>query len=241
MKTTKLALLSLVVLLSVTTASAQSVDAIIKKHIKATGGKKKIKKITSIYIESSINVMGDESPTTITVLDGNGYKLVSDIMGSQMVQCYTDQGGWSINPMGGSSYPEPMPDDQYKEGKDQIYVAGPLFDYARKGNKLELLDQEMVGTVNAYKIKLITKDNIETTYYMDPSTCYIIRTVKATIMMGQEMDVTTNYSDYQKTDFGYVMPFTLDTDYGGQFSFTVNMKKIEVNKPVDPEIFNMPN
>ncbi len=31
-----------------------------------------------------------------------------------------------------------MPDDVYNAGKGQINVGGPLYDYAAKGNKIEL-------------------------------------------------------------------------------------------------------
>ena len=56
-----------------------------------------------------------------------------------------------------------MSDDEYKVGKDQIYVGGPLYDYAAKGNKVELVP----GDAGTYKIKLTTKDNTETTYVFD--------------------------------------------------------------------------
>jgi hypothetical protein len=36
------------------------------------------------------------------------------------------------------------------------------------------------------------------------------------------------------------MPYTLDIDFGGMFSLTTNVKKVEVNKEVDPAIFEMP-
>ena len=60
----------------------------------------------------------------------------------------------------------PMPDDQSTtQGKDQIYVGGPLYDYAAKGSKVELIGKDG----NAYKIKLTTKENVESTYLIDPN------------------------------------------------------------------------
>ena len=51
------------------------------------------------------------------------------------------------------------------QGKDEIYVGGPLYDYAAKGSKVELLGKDG----NAYKIKLTSKENVESTYIIDPN------------------------------------------------------------------------
>jgi hypothetical protein len=60
-------------------------------------------------------------------------------------------------------------------------------------------------------------------------------------MLGQPMTIITTYSDYKKTDYGFVMPHTYDVNYGYQFSLNVNLKKVEFNKPVDPVIFELGN
>ncbi|MEP6725911.1 MAG: hypothetical protein ABJC98_08855, partial [Bacteroidota bacterium] len=80
---------------------AQTADEIVNKHIDAIGGKDKIKQITSVYLEGTTQVMGNENPTTITILNGKGYKSESDFNGQKAIQSYTDKGGWSVNPMGG--------------------------------------------------------------------------------------------------------------------------------------------
>ena len=216
-------------------ARAQTADEIINKHFDAIGGKDKISQIKSIYSESSVQVMGNDAPSTLTILNGKGYRLESDFNGQKMIQVYTDKGGWAVNPMAGGTDPQAMPDDQYKQGKDQIDVGGPLLDYSSKGNKVEMLGKDEAG----YKVKVTNKDGIATTYWIDPNTYYITKASFTGSMMGQEMEVTRNYSNYQKTDYGYTMPFTIEINYGGQFSVTSNVKKVQVNKDVDPKIFDM--
>src|SRR3978361_297906 len=88
-------------LLSAARLQAQTADEIVNKYIEAIGGKDKIKQVNSVYLEGSVQVMGNESPTTVTILNGKGYKSESDFNGQKIVQCFTDKGGWSINPMGG--------------------------------------------------------------------------------------------------------------------------------------------
>ena len=222
------------------TASAQSADDIINKHIDAVGGRTTIGKINSIYEEGTMQVMGNEAPNNITILNGKGYKSETDFNGQKIVNTVTDKGGWMINPMAGASDATALPADQYKNLKAQLYIGGPLLNYVADGYKAELLGQEKVGTVNAYKIKLTSKDSAVTTYFIDPTTYYLIKAVTHGNAMGQEVDITATFSNFQKTDVGYTMPFTTDLDFGGQFQLTTTFKKVEVNKPVDPKIFDMP-
>ncbi|HMC83906.1 MAG TPA: hypothetical protein VKI61_00205, partial [Chitinophagaceae bacterium] len=130
----------LMIAASIATVSlhSQTADEIVAKHIDAIGGKDKISQITSIIMTGSVNVMGSDNPTTVTILNGKGYKSESDFNGQKAIQCYTDKGGWAMNPMGGGGA-QAMPDEAYKAGKEQMNVGGALLDYAAKGSTLTLL------------------------------------------------------------------------------------------------------
>lgn len=215
---------------------AQTADEIVAKYVDAIGGKQAISQVKSISMETDVQVMGNDAPGSVEVLDGVGYKSETDFNGSKIIQCYTDKGGWLVNPMAGMADPTPMPDDQYQAGKDNIYVSGGLSDYAAKGSKLELVSKD----AKAYTLKLINKDKVETTYVIDPATYLIKSTTRKGEMQGQEVDVTTTFSDYRKTDTGYLMPYAFDVDFGGQFQLSIAVKKVELNKTIDPAIFAMP-
>jgi len=216
--------------------NAQTADEIVAKYLDAIGGKQAISQVKSISMETSVQVMGNDSPGTTVILDGVGYLSETDVNGSKIIQCYTDKGGWVVNPMAGMADPTPMPDDQYATGKEDIYVGGPLYNYAARGGKIELLSKD-AGT---YKIKLTTKANVETTYVIDAKTYLIQSTVRKGQMQGQDVDITTSFSDYRKTDGGYLIPYAIGVDFGGQFQLSIAIKKVELNKTIDPAIFTMP-
>jgi hypothetical protein len=224
--------------LSVTALQAQTADDIIAKHIEAIGGREKLSGIKSVQYENTLQVQGNDAPSKIVIVNGKGYRSESEVNGQKMVQVYTDKGGWAVNPLAGTE-PQTMADEQYKAGAEQIYAV-PFLDYAARGSKAELLGQEKVGDVNAYKIKLTNANNVSTTYFIDPATYYVVKTIRSAEMMGQQVDVTVNYSDFKKTDYGWVVPQALQIDMGGQFSLTAKVNKVEVNKPVDSSVFNMP-
>jgi len=233
MKKIKFLLLGTAVLVA-SALYAQTVDEIIAKHVEAIGGKEKLSQVKSLYTEISMEVMGNQAPVVEHLLEGKGYKSETDFNGSKIIQCITDKGGWSVNPMAGATEAQAMPEEQYKVSKDQIYIGGALVNYAEKGNKVELLGKEE----NNYKLKVVN-GTIESTYFIDGNTWYITKTTSKGEMMGQPVEVVVTLSDHKKTDFGIVLPHSRTIDLGG-FAMSAKINKVEFNKEIDPKIFELP-
>jgi hypothetical protein len=238
MKTIGQLLLLITVLFCSAPVYSQTADEIISKHLDAVGGKEKLTGITSVHMEGTVEVMGTSGTTSSTVVNGKASRTQSELGGQQVVNVFTDKGGWQINQFAGISDPQAMSDEQYKAGKDQIYVE-PFLNYAARGGKAELQGQEKVGDINAYKIKYTNKDSAVTTYYIDPSTFNVIQMSTVSNNMGQEVEIKSTFSDFQKTDYGLVVPRSVVIDFGGQFTLTSKMTKVDVNQPVDASIFEM--
>jgi hypothetical protein len=233
--------LAIIALFCITSVYAQSAEEIINKYMNAIGGKDQVTQVSSVYMEGTMDAMGNQGTFKTTLLNGKGFKQEIDVMGTSVTMCYTDSMGWQINPMTGNYSAETMPDNQYRAGKEQIY-AGGLFvnDYLNKGYKVELAGQETVGMVNAYKINVMSPENVESFYFFDPESGYLIKLVQKSEMMGQSMDIILTFSDYQKPENGFAMPYTMETNYGGQFFLTAKINKVEINQPVETAIFLKP-
>lgn len=217
-------------------APSLTADEIVAKSVEAEGGKDTISKVKSLSMEMSMQVMGNDAPSTAVAVDGVGYKMETDFNGTKIVQCYTDKGGWMVNPMAGAADPSPMPDDQYLAGKSQIFIGGPLYDYVAKGSKIELAGKD----ADTYKLKVTTKDNVESVVVIDAKTFLIKSVAGKAKMQGQDVESTSTLSDYRKTDVGYVVPYHVNVDLGGQFQLDITVKKVDLNPTIDPAVFEMP-
>ena len=226
----------LLVLAAIATSSmyAQTVDEVISKHVDALGGKEKLSQVKSLYSENSMEVMGNSAPQKEYLIEGKGFKSELDFNGISIVQCFTDKSAWTINPMAGGSEAQAVPDAIYKSGKPQIYLGGALVDYTAKGYKAELIGKDGGN----FKIK-VTGDGNETYYFIDAATYLLNKSIIKSEVMGQTVDVTTTYSDYKKTDFGIMYPYAKNIDMG-MFQLAQKVEKVEVNKAIDPKIFDMP-
>jgi hypothetical protein len=217
---------------------AQTADEIVQKNINAIGGKDVIGKIKSQITESNLSVMGSELNSISTLLVGKGFKNVANFNGQEIIQCITSTSGWMINPLAGQTDATSLPEDQVKAAQSALSIGGDLFDYKEKGGKVELVGKENVEGVNAFKIKLVSKDSKETIYYIDPATYYVIKRESTANVAGEDITSVSTFSNFKKTDIGLVIPYTTITNQG--FEITVTINKVDFNKEIDTKIFEMP-
>jgi hypothetical protein len=235
----KSSLLCIISLLGLLNTKAQTADDIIKKWTNAMGGPEKLASIKTIYTENEIGVMNNPAAGKTYIVNGKGFKSVIDLSGQLIIDCYTVNGGWSINPLAGQPTAVNMPDAQVKLGQLSLDAAGPLYNYGSKGSKVELLGKEDLKGNSAYKIKLTTASGTEVVYYISDSSYYIVENVAKMNVNGQDIEITTALSDYRKTAEGFIMPYASVLDFPG-LTIVFTVKKIEINKEIDPVIFDMP-
>jgi hypothetical protein len=235
----KITLVCIISLLGLINAKAQTADDIIKKWTNAMGGPEKLASIKSVYIENELNIMNNPATGKTYILNGKGFKSEIDLSGQLIIDCYTVNGGWSINPLAGQPTAVNMPEGQIKLGQLSFDAAGPLYNYGSKGSKVELLGKEDLKGSSTYKIKLTSATGTEVVYYISDSSYYIVQSVAKMNANGQDIEITTAFSDYRKTADGYIMFYSNELDFPG-LTIGFTNKKIEVNKEIDPAIFVMP-
>lgn len=219
-----------------TTCCAQTAEEIVAKNLDAIGGKDLIASTKSVVLTSTLELaaMGIDVPTTTTIVAGKAFKSETDFQGTKIITVVTDHGGWTVNPPNGINTPTAMSDADLKKAKLQLEIT-PFANYTANGGKIELLGKDTAD----YKIKLTNDNGFDGTFYVNMKTYLIDKTDLQVSMQGQDIDVAVAYSDYRKIDNGLLFPFKIVRDMP-QFSMTITTQKVEVNKEIDPAIFEMP-
>ena len=236
MKQIKKACLALLLLASVHAVKAQTVDEVIDKFITASGGKEKLMALNSLKMEGSLlTTQGAEVGINITVLNGKGARTDISIPGmAEGYRIMTPTKGWNFLPFQGMTAPQEADEDQVKMQQSQLDLQTPFLNYAAKGHKVELLGKEKVDGADCYKITITYKNGKAATLFIDATTYYRVKSIINVKINGKDTEVVNTYSDFKKTPEGYLFPYSQTNATG-----TINYTTIEINKPVDENIFKV--
>ncbi len=213
-------------------AFSQTADEVINKHIDAIGGVDAWKKVNSLKMEGTMQVQGAELSVTQTVLHKKGSRQDISIMGMTGYIIVTPTEGWNYMPFQGQQAPEAMTAEDLAESQEQMDVQGSLIDYAAKGHSVEYLGKDDVDGTECYKVKVNKKGGSPETMYIETKTNYLIKSVSIKKANGQEVEVATSYSNYEKLPEGIVVAKSMTLPFG-----ELNIGKIIINGAVDEAIF----
>ena len=157
------------------------------------------------------------------------------IQGMSMVQAYDGKMGWSIQPFQGDLSAKKMNEEELKGAETQGDIGGELFDYAKKGSKVEFIGKDDMDGTEVLKLRLTKKDGNSTVYFFDASSYYIIREVSKFKFQDKEQEGKTEFSNFITVD-GYTMAHSISSDLQGEMI----IEKLEINPKVEDAIFAMP-
>lgn len=218
--------------------SAQTVDELIQKHIQATGGYEKWKSLKTMKISGTIQMQGMEMPFIRYSKRPNKLRIEATMQGQTIVQAYDGKTAWWIFPFMGSTEPQRMPKDQAEDIIEQADFDGPLIDYKKKGNKIELLGKEDVEGTEAYKLKVTLKNGQVIYTYLDSEYFLEIKQTAKRVRQGNELAVSSVFGDYKEVD-GLLLPHSIFIQAGPQTT-NLTIEKVEFNVDLDDDIFVMP-
>jgi hypothetical protein len=205
--------------------------------VAAIGGADNWKKVNSIVTSGSMSMQGTEISLTRTVVHNTGFKNEISLMGMSGYQILTPTEGWNFMPFNGQTSAEAMTADDVKEGQNDLDAQGAVVDYASKGHSAEYLGKEDVDGTECHKVKLTYKTGKTETMFFDPSSFYLVKSIATQKANGQEFEMTTSYSNYEKLPEGIVIAKSMSLPLGPGMNADFSVSKIEVNKTIDPSTF----
>lgn len=239
------ALLGVLLLFSVPISSAQTVTQILSKVYIARGGLTRIRAVRSERVSGTISFGSEASgPFTVELKRPTKMRMTLGVQSQTMVRVYDGTQGWANNPFAGKLNPEAMSEEELRNISEESDFDGPLVDYAKKSNKVELVGKDKVEDKDVWRLKLTTKSGDVRYYLFDAKTFLLLKWEGKRRADGKEYPIESYFHDYR--DVGG-LKFAFEIDSGSSATDLTQklvIDKIELNvtfpdsdfaKPVAPE------
>ncbi len=214
-----------------------TLNQILAKHFEAEGGLTHRKALKSVRMTG--HMLGGDKDVVITAENMRPHFLRVDVIVQGQVQSSAFDGrqGWKVDPFavtGGGQSVTMMSEDERSEAMIQADIDGPLVDWAKKGNKVELLGKVPYGNGSAYKLKLTLRTGTVSTLFIDASTFLKVKESSVRYTASGPVEFESLYSDY-RTVGGMKFPHLVEQGrVGDSKRQKLVMDKVELD-PVIPE------
>jgi hypothetical protein len=228
----------LLIAASTTTAQELNLDQVLDKYYKANGFDK-LQNVKSIIMTGSTTTWVVMPAKTYRVRP-NKYRMERDVNDITGLTVYDGKTGWITAPWSKNPNPQVVAEPNLSELKIQADFDGLLYNWREKGHKVDLVGLEKLGNSDVYRIKVTRSDNIIEYYLIDSKSFLIQKKLGTRNVKGKDLKIDITFSDYRNID-GVMFPFDIMNNSEGQpSSAETQYETIEVDKPVDDNLFIMP-
>jgi len=216
-----------------------TVDQLVDKCIKAAGGKEAFKAINTMKITAKLHVQGMELQLTGYLKRPLMGRVEVIFQGMQIINAFNDTLGWSINPMQGETEAKKIPEETYIRLKEELTIDSNFIDYKKKGHQVELMGKEDLEGVPVYKVKMIMKSGKVNYLFIDTEYFLVVKQ-KSKVKRGEnEFESEQTVGDYKEVS-GLMMAHSTETKVNNKTVEQTTIEKVEVNVPLDDQMFQMP-
>lgn len=227
-------LVVLTILLACSCVYAQSVDELYQKNMKAHGGIDNINSVKTVSMDMKVSVMGMEIPSKMIREGKDKMRLETSAMGQNQVVVVNGDYGWVSGPQSMT-----LTKEQTKVIKGQDYTNFNLKDYKTRFTSVENLGKVSVDSIQAYKLKIITLDSNEITMYINADTYLEHKISMKGEQAGEEHEIEFIFKNF-KDFYGWKYPTQISVSSDGNSMQSIEINNVEINKPVDPKMFEKP-
>jgi outer membrane lipoprotein-sorting protein len=225
-------------LIFLSTSFAQTVDEILAEHFAAIG-QEKLLATNTVMMKGKIIQSQFEIPFTSYQKRPMKFRSEAEFQGMKILSGFDGTKGWSINPMMGSSDPQPMTEEQVDRMKIQADYDGLFYNYKAKGYTVEFMGKENVDDMETYVLKLTRPNGDIVTAYIDAEN-YILLKIKSKMkFQGVDTETETIFSNYKPVN-EILNPFAIETKMNGQTAMQMTFDEISYDTDMPDSMFEMP-
>jgi len=239
----KTLLLVIIAFAGVGQVSAQSVDMLIAKYLKARGGYEKLKAIKTLRM-TGMYQEGEDSFGTYIEWKRPFFRVVVVGVPNEVYREGFNGASWEFAaPSGDLKITEPL-SAAGKTARRGAEFDESIIDYREKGHSVESLGREKLNGKNVYHLRVTLSDDWVKHYYLDAKTYLIVALRKAMPLhtVGPDIESLTAYDDYRSVA-GVLFPhsFVERNTTTGKVMNVLRWNRIEANVKIDDEQFNPPS
>jgi hypothetical protein len=210
--------------------------ALLDKAVEAVGGKAKIDAVKSWYVEGELSVSGQNITGEMKLWwQGGDFYTEQTMIGIGTIRG-GKQGGviWSDDPINGLRKLQGAEAEQYSWGSSLLLAA----DWQRYFTSAQTVSERELAGKKAYDVELTSQSGAKVTLTFDAENgLQVAQSFKGSTPLG-EMPIAVQLQDYRDVE-GLKLPFRQVTD-AKLAEATQQIKKMELNGPVDATKFAMP-
>jgi outer membrane lipoprotein-sorting protein len=230
---------------SPTLTAAQTTSQILSKVYIARGGLTRIRALRSERITGTISFGSEASgPFTVELKRPMKMHMTLNVQNQTMIRVYDGTQGWANNPFAGKLNPDPMAEEDLRNISEEADFDGPLVDYAKKSNKVELVGKDKVEEKETWRVRLTTKNGDVRYYLFDAKTFLLLKWEGKRRADGKEYPIESYFHDYRDVD-GLKFAFEIDSGSSAtdltqklvidKIELNVNFPDSEFVKPAAPD------
>jgi len=216
---------------------APSIDEIIERSIRASGGREAWKRLTSLRMRGQAEVTGMDLPGTVEIQAKAPNKVLQTIEFGQMVirHAFDGQNGWQELPGQGVT---DMSGEELGQFKRDAEFHGEL-KFKELYPQITYLGEEEVNNRSAYVIRAVPADGAARKFYFDKETGLRVRTDDEK-GMGGNPPPQIYFEDYKDAPgAGVKFPSTVRV-VTPQFTVVMRMEEFTPNVAIDDAVFVKP-
>jgi photosystem II stability/assembly factor-like uncharacterized protein len=221
--------------------AAQTAEEIVAHYVQTIGGMERIQAVHTLRRAGTF--YGGGGFQAQLLFENKRPNLVRQDFtfgGMTGISAYDGKAGWKTEPWGGKKEPEALGEEELKTILEDSDFDGPLVDYQKKGNKVELEGTESIEGTDAYKLKVTLARGDVLHYYIDGESWVPIKIETKRKVRGADREYETILGDY-KAVAGWYLPFSLEVGAkGSPFRQRFHFERIVANQPVEDGRFARP-
>jgi len=227
-------------LLAPATATAETLDEIVARHLAARGGGA-LRALRAVRMTGRATAgPGRDAIVRREIARPGRIRTEFVFQGTTSVYAWDGSAGWRVSPLDGGFEPEPLPAEEAAQIAEQADLEGPLVDWRAKGHRLEVVGSEPLPGGPAHVLKLTLRSGAVRRLFVDAATGLVVRTESTRTLSGRELALETVFGDYRK-EGGIAFPWTIETGVQGRpRRLRIVVEQVETNPVLDEARFRMP-